>query len=332
MLIPADDQALMAITRYYADLSAHVSLACPPPEIMSLVLDKSDTLQVAQKCGIPIPRTRLLSSSSELLDAVSSMPFPWILKPSRKEIDVEEIKSLVLLTPDQVGLKFPKPRDFSPPMLLQEFCGGIGVGIELLMRDGDCRALFQHRRLKEFPHTGGVSVTAIAEQPNPGLVNMAQKLLQALDWEGPAMVEFKVNPANASTVLLEVNGRYWGTLALPIMAGVDFPFYHWQLAHGEEPVVPERYVVGTRWRWTAGHLARLNSLLIAARRSGAARQEVQDALSNFPSFFDTDARDPLAAESDPLPAILDLAHMLKYLAVSDVDAVIKSRFGRSGQQ
>ena len=332
MLIPADDQALVAITRHYADLNAHIRLACPAPEITSLVLDKASTLEVAQKCGIPIARTKLISSSSELLESVSNMPFPWILKPSRKEMNVEEVKSLMLSTTAQLALKFPKPRDFSTPMLLQEFCAGTGVGVELLMHDGECCAVFQHRRLKEFPHTGGVSVTAIAEQRNVELVDMARNLLQALGWEGPAMVEFKVDPRSGRPVLLEVNGRYWGTISLPIMSGIDFPFYHWQAVHGEQPVVPEQYAVGTRWRWTSGHLARLNGLLIAARRSGVAREEVFKALSNFSSSFDADAHDPLLMATDPMPAVLDLAHILKYLVASDMDILIKSLLRRRGQQ
>jgi predicted ATP-grasp superfamily ATP-dependent carboligase len=332
MLIPADDQALMAITRHYADLNAHVCLACPPPQITNLVLDKASTLEIAQKCGIPIPKTKLISNSAELLELGSSTPFPWILKPSRKELDVEEIKSLTLTTKDQLSLKFPKPCDFSPPMLLQEFCGGTGIGIELLIHEGEVRAVFQHRRLKEFPHTGGVSVTAIAEQPSVELVDMAQNLLMAMGWEGPAMVEFKVDPRDGRAALLEVNGRYWGTIGLPIMAGMDFPFYHWQVLHGEHPVVPECYVIGTRWRWTAGHLARLNGLLIAARHSRPAREEVHKAFPNPSSFFDTDAHDPLVLASDPMPAIFDLAHILKYLVASDTDAFIKSLFSRMGLQ
>ena len=52
------------------------------------------------------------------------------------------------------------------------------------------------------------------------------------------MVEFKVNPNDGSAVLMEVNGRYWGTISLPIFAGMDFPWYHWQVAHGERPEIP----------------------------------------------------------------------------------------------
>jgi len=324
MLIPADDQALMAISTHYADFNGDLCIGCPPPGITDLILDKRATLQVAEQCGIPIPKTRLISNSAELLESASSIPFPWVLKPARKETTVEKIKCLTLASKNEIAVKFSQAQDFSPPMLLQEYCKGDGVGIEMLIHDGECRALFQHRRLKEFPHTGGVSVSAIAERPNVELVEMARTQLRALRWQGPAMVEFKVDPHGRSAVLLEVNGRYWGTISLPVLAGIDFPFYHWQLVHGEQPDVPAHYAAGTRWRWTAGHLARLNSLLIASRRSHAARGELFRAFSNLSSLFDVDACDPLAAPSDPIPAILDLAHMLKYLGASDMDGLVKS--------
>src|SRR5262249_44329675 len=136
---------------------------------------------------------------------------------------------------------------------------------------GKCIAVFQHRRLKELPHTGGFSVTAVAEAVNDNLLQSSLALLDALRWHGIAMVEYKVD-ADGRAVLMEVNGRYWGTISLPILAGLDFPLYHWQLVHGERPAIPERYAVGTRWRWTAGYLGRLYFLLAKARSSASARE------------------------------------------------------------
>jgi protein-tyrosine-phosphatase len=37
------------------------------------------------------------------------------------------------------------------------------------------------------------------------------------------MFEYKVQPRSNEPVLMEVNGRLWGSIALPIQAGVDFP-------------------------------------------------------------------------------------------------------------
>jgi carbamoylphosphate synthase large subunit len=47
-------------------------------------------------------------------------------------------------------------------------------------------------------------------------------LLKALKWHGVAMVEFRLRP-DGTPVFLEVNGRFWTSLALAVHAGADFP-------------------------------------------------------------------------------------------------------------
>lgn len=326
MVIPADDQVLVALTEHYHDLNGLAYIACPPPEITNLVLNKASTLEVAQKCGLPVPQSKLILNSAQLFDLRSRLPFPWVLKPAAKEVPVEEKKSYILATAEEVAAQFPSAQQFTPPMLLQEYCPGIGVGVEMLMHEGKATATFQHRRLKEFPYTGGFSVTAIAEQPSPVLVEQSLALLRALQWEGPAMVEFKVNPQDGRAVLMEVNGRYWGTIALPIFAGIDFPLYHWQLAHGEAPSVPGGYAAGTKWIWTVGHIARLHGLLVAARRSASARKELLHSLLEFPASLGPSTCHALFSASDPMPGVVDLLHLGKFYLLQDVKAFSK-RFG-----
>ena len=323
MVIPADDQALAALTEHYYDLTDLAHLACPPPDITRLVLNKCSSLQLAQKCGLRIPKTMLVSHSDQLFDSLSEFSFPLVVKPARKDVRMEEAKSITLRTTNEVQARFPSPGPFSIPMLLQEYCAGAGVGIEMLMHQGECLAVFQHRRLKEFPYTGGVSVAAVSEQPNPGLVAKSLALLRALKWEGPAMVEFKVHAQDGSAVFMEVNGRYWGTLSLPAQAGIDFPFYHWQVLHGEVPCVPENYAVGMKWRWTAAHIGRFHGLLWASQHSSAARRELLRSLVQLPTLFNPSVRDAIFMFSDPMPAILELTRSLKDVWSYDTKALLR---------
>jgi predicted ATP-grasp superfamily ATP-dependent carboligase len=331
MLIPADDQALTAITEHYYELKDLLILACPPPEVTNQILDKSSTLAAAHKIGMRIPKTEVISHSSQLFELSSSFAFPWVLKPAKKEVREEEIKSLNLASAEELTAKIPRGRKFNPPMLLQEYCGGAGVGVELLMHEGECCAVFQHCRLKELPYTGGVSVSAVAEEPSPKLVENSIALLRVLRWEGPAMVEFKVNPDNGDAVFMEVNGRYWGTIGLPISAGIDFPLYHWQLLHGETPAVPDHYAAGTSWRWMAGHVVRLHGLLRAARRSSAARAELRRTLSSFPSPSKILIGDAMFSSSDPSPSILEALHTVKVLFFCDLKELTGCILPRAGR-
>jgi predicted ATP-grasp superfamily ATP-dependent carboligase len=52
--------------------------------------------------------------------------------------------------------------------------------------------------------------------------------------DGVAMVEFKLDRRKGNAAkLIDVNGRFWGSLQLAILSGVDFPYYLYQLAVGD---------------------------------------------------------------------------------------------------
>jgi predicted ATP-grasp superfamily ATP-dependent carboligase len=84
---------------------------------------------------------------------------------------------------------------------------------------------------------------------HPRIEELGIRLLQSLKWHGVAMVEFKVDPRDNEPKLMELNPRFWGSLALAIHAGVDFPYLLYRMAMGKEfaPVVD--YTVGVRCRW-----------------------------------------------------------------------------------
>jgi len=313
MVVLADDCMLAAVSEHYDDLRDITRVACPAPAVTRLVLDKSATLKIAQNCGIYVPRTEVVRNSSQLQDLVGGMPFPWIVKPAEKQARPEEVKTCSLATSDEVATRFPKGQQFDPPMLVQEYCAGAGVGVEILLHKGECVAAFQHRRLKEFPYSGGYSVTAIAEPLDRSLFQSSLNLLRALQWDGIAMVEYKVDAAGRA-VLMEVNGRYWGTIGLPISAGIDFPLDHWKIVHGEPVEVLSSYAVGSQWRWTVGYLFRLYGLSVQARHSASARKLLRTNLWQLFADFSPSVPDATFEFSDPLASLVPLLRAVGYIS------------------
>jgi predicted ATP-grasp superfamily ATP-dependent carboligase len=313
MLIPVNDPALAVVSEHDSQLRALLHVACPPPQIVQRVLNKSLTLDFARKAGIPTPPTYRVSGISELAAIRSQLRFPLVAKPFDKSSEMDfkvryfqtyELLYQALAANDQLGGK----------LLLQEFVEGDGVGVEALIHNGEPVAIFQHRRLKEVPASGGVAAVAVAEPPEPMLVDQALALLRALEWEGIAMVEFRYDRAQRRSFLMEVNGRYWGSVSLPINAGVDFPWYEWQIARGEKPSVPVDYSVGSSWRWSAGYIDRWHGL---ALKHPAVLKNL------LPSPADLSAGDALWDSSDPMPAIFELLRTVKNLIISDGKAVLR---------
>jgi len=316
LLVPTNDTALAAVTRHYYELAGKLAIACPPPPIVNQVLDKGLTLDLGCKCQIAVPETLRVDNASGLEEAARKLNFPLIAKPQTKyresSLKVTRFNSLAELH------AFVSRHKGLPPMLLQRLVAGEGIGIELLRHGGHCIATFQHRRRKEFPYSGGVSVVAVSEAPDAALVEQARRLLDALEWEGVAMVEFKVDPESGRAVLMEVNGRFWGTIALPVQAGIDFPLYVWQIAHGETPRVPPHYEVGACWRWSAGYVRRLHGVAAGAVKPGAKGARLRDDLWHSGADFAPSVRDALWTASDPLPAIQEMAQALGEIARSDL--------------
>jgi protein-tyrosine-phosphatase len=128
------------------------------------------------------------------------------------------------------------------PVQQQEYVSGRGIGVEFLFNRGRNVWHFAHERVHEYPLTGGASSYRRSINPPQAMLHDAEKLLTALDWHGVAMVEFKMN-ANGQYWLMEINPRLWGSLALSIDAGVDFPLGLLQIARGDEPALQPKYKV-----------------------------------------------------------------------------------------
>jgi len=150
------------------------------------------------------------------------------------------------------------------PLLVQERIVGPGIGIFLLRWEGRVLARFAHRRLREKPPSGGVSVYRESITPPADALAYAEALLDALDWRGVAMVEFKRDGETGPPYLMEINGRFWGSLQLAIDAGVDFPRLLVEAAFGHAPAQPLEGRPGVRLRWLLGDL---DHLLLRLRKS-----------------------------------------------------------------
>ena len=319
-LIPTTDGALSAISKHYAELSPLLQLACPPAKIIDRVLNKEETLAIASRCGIRVPREYLVSSRA-IADA-AELTFPVVAKPRHKS-SAESFKVRYFHSAHELSAALQSGQ--LDDVILQEYSPGQGVGVEVLFYGGVCVASFQHRRVKEFPHTGGAAAIAVAETVDPALKDMALTLLRGLEWEGIAMVEFRHDRNTGNATLMEVNGRYFGTIALPIMAGVDFPAFEWQVRHGETPSVPASYAAGLRWRWSAGMFKRRHGMVTGSKSTLPTAGFEQDARSPESGPM----KDALWSAQDPMPAILELTRAARMLAVQDAKAVVKRLVPRS---
>jgi predicted ATP-grasp superfamily ATP-dependent carboligase len=168
--------------------------------------------------------------------------------------------------------------------------------------DGERRplAIFGHRRLREYPITGGPS-TLRESYRNEALIEQSLRLLRTIGMVGVAMVEYKVDPCSGQPLLMEVNPRFWGSLQLAVLAGVDFPVLYHKASLGMDvqPVLTYPEGVLCRWLWPGDLLHFLNN---------------PQRFHLKPSFFQFRGMgDDILSARDPLPAIGMLLEGLRKL-------------------
>jgi predicted ATP-grasp superfamily ATP-dependent carboligase len=308
ILIPVTDGSLVAVLRA-RERFAGVTIPFADFAAMSAISDKARVLAEAQAIGIAVPESVTVARREELTPALAqTLRFPIVLKPSRSvragaqgasKHDVRHAadgRELMMLARELPESAFPA--------LLQRRIVGPGEGIFLLRWEGRTIARFAHRRLREKPPAGGVSVYSESVRADEDLVARSEALLDRFEWRGVAMVEYKRDAATGTPYLMEVNGRFWGSLQLAIEAGVNFPALLVACAHGEKPPAVTSYRVGVRNRWWWGDVDQLLTRLRRSRRRLSLPREFPGRLAAIGEFVAATlgpGRDEVLRLDDPRP-------------------------------
>jgi len=318
VLLPITDAALLALLPERESF-AHVRIPFPTHGQFRRICDKATVLEVAGRLGIDVPGQVSVTDPSERDDlTANSLRFPLVVKPARSvgEANGRRAKLGVSHVADWNGLQ--DLLDLAPtaayPLLLQQRVVGPGIGVFLLVWGGELLAVFGHRRLREKPPSGGVSVYRESVAVQPELVARSRALLDEFAWEGVAMVEYKIDAGTGTPYLMEVNGRFWGSLQLAIDAGVDFPALLLAAACGERPQPVLSYREGVKCRWWWGDV---DQLLLRLRRSREALALPPDepgrwsALAEFLMSWKDGGRREVLRPDDPRPFLHETLQWLR---------------------
>jgi predicted ATP-grasp superfamily ATP-dependent carboligase len=287
LVLPISEQSMLAILPIRARLSP---AAIPFPDLAAFnaLTDKRRLLEEASKLGIAIPVQEVVADLASVASIeFDALRYPIVIKPGRSvgEHAGGRVKFSVLYASNAAELrrKMLLLPGAAFPVLLQQQIVGPGTGVFLLIWDGELRAQFAHRRLCEKPPSGGVSVYRESIALDQELLKRSRALLDRFNWRGVAMVEYKRDAATGQPYLMEVNGRFWGSLQLAIDAGVDFPRLLAASALGERLEPQTSYRVGVRSRWWWGQVDHLAGRL---RRRATAPPVPPDTRSIARAFGD----------------------------------------------
>jgi predicted ATP-grasp superfamily ATP-dependent carboligase len=295
----------------------NITALIPDKASMETVLNKDKVCQLARDLGINTP-IEYAAANGVLPEDIR---FPVILKWANPN-DV-----LALLNTHNIPfLKceycYSKPELITAlakydlikhyPMI-QSYCPGYGLGQMIYMHNGEAVLSFQHKRIHEWPPEGGFSCLAesVDLSEHHLLFQQSIALLKKVQWEGPAMVEYRFNPNTNEAVLMEINGRFWGSLPLAYHAHANFGWTHYSIqVLGKIPDQP-KIRFGIRCMFFIPELKRMLVLLFKAK-------SIQDKSLVFNTFNELGAffSHYLSGQSfyvfkwrDPKPFLIDMYHL-----------------------
>jgi predicted ATP-grasp superfamily ATP-dependent carboligase len=312
------DATYLALYAARESLREYATLVYPPEKSVEIAFNKAATHSIARLVGVPTITTHMLESREEVARLAETLSYPAVIK-TRRSVTWHEGKGVFgsasfVHTREGLVQKFTELKDvLGEAPLIQDLIRGEEYGVEMIADDGVPRACIVHHRMRSLSPTGGASV--LKEVITEGvlhdqMVMYADRLVKELAWSGPVMVEFKVDADSREPKLMEINGRFWGSLPLSIAAGIDMPYYYFLLATGGEfpEAVSPRHTVTRHFLGDAKHLLRVLFARDKMRSSHyPKRMTAMREFFKLPTGTQSDVWD----WRDPKPAFMEVIDILK---------------------
>jgi predicted ATP-grasp superfamily ATP-dependent carboligase len=335
MIVPVREPDIYVLSRYREDFAEHVAPLWPAFEVLREAHDRVRLVAAAAEAGVTIPETELLSEVED-----------WdrkLIAKSRYALVTDERAGRKPAVGDGSGPVDGQARteereaEFSPggfadvgktryiepgiepdreritaamyhDPIVQEYIPGTEYTFRALYDEGEPVATCQKRATRGYKYARGPSVyheaTAIPELTEAGL-----SLLDQLEWHGVASVGFIRDERTGEFTLLEINPRFWSSLPSDLPAGVDFPYYYWRAAGGEEVTRNPSYETGDGTHLLRGELAYLHSILFE-EFAFVEKPPFWPEVWNVARSLVTDPRFDYLSLDDPEPFVQDLRNQV----------------------
>jgi len=312
-IVPVREPDVYVLAKYRASFGDHVATLWPDAETLERAHDRVALADAARAAGVAVPET-------ELLTAVDSWTDRRIVKARYGFLADRYVDDIEPATARQMGAtRYVDPG--APPdvdaiveemghvPIVQEYVEGTEYTIRALYDRGE-RVLSTGKALRrgmKYPRGPSVYHEAV---DIPELEAAGTAVLDELDWHGPASVGFIRDAETGTFKLLEINPRFWASLPCDVHAGVDYPYYYWQLAAGESGPFDPPYSPGTASHFLRGELVHLHSVL-TEEYAYVPRPSVAATVAGLGLSLLTQPNFDLFSLDDPRPFLRDVLNTVR---------------------
>ncbi|MGA7837429.1 MAG: hypothetical protein WB996_05640, partial [Ignavibacteriaceae bacterium] len=225
IILPTDDEYLTSVSKFKEKLSQHFIVACNNFDVITKLINKSFIYDIANKSGIPTPRNRVTNDNKVAIKFVNQIGFPCLIKPSQSHIYFKLFGKKMAKVSDNDSLEkeLVNAALQNLVVMIQEFIPGNDKDNYSYWGYRDNGSFYSEATAQKVrndpPGTGSprVQVTKYISE----LIPLARKILDALDYQGYANVEFKKDHRTNEYKFMEINPRINRCMLQAIAGGID---------------------------------------------------------------------------------------------------------------
>ncbi|MFN2593513.1 MAG: hypothetical protein ABR579_01335 [Actinomycetota bacterium] len=249
----AGDAEILALSRGRSELKVRVPY--PSHEAVVRALDKLELARAAERAGLDSPLT-VEPNGGDL-----GLELPVIVKarlhsPPGSIGGLGRIEAAVVTTREAAVARVARIVGLGARPIVQELIPGRLMALIVLREpEGKIVSCVQQVAERTWPDSAGISVRATTVPVDDVLREKVAALLDDLGWFGLAELQFVLSDAGGAW-LIDLNGRFYGSLALAIGSGPDVASQWAAIAAGSPRETISEAATGIRYQWLEGDLRR----------------------------------------------------------------------------
>jgi predicted ATP-grasp superfamily ATP-dependent carboligase len=247
VIFPMDDDTLDVVMKHFEDFSKCCTITLPDHKSYETACDKGKAVKLAYEAGVPCPKTIFPDRLDNLKQLTINLDYPLVIKP-RKSSGSRGIR--IAKNEEEFTSLYMETHNIHPFPIIQEYIG-IGDRYDVCLlydKKHERKAQFVQKEIRHFPVDIGPSTVQMSIE-HPELLSMAESVMKKLPWQGVVELEFMIDQRDNQLKFMEINPRFWGSLQMAIIAGVDFPWLLYKLGTKDFVENTLEYKTGLMCRW-----------------------------------------------------------------------------------
>jgi len=215
------------ISKHRSQLRKYFKVITPHLDIIDKIYDKSQLLNGAEQCEVPVPVTYYFKTANEHIP--DSLLFPIITKGKHglsfyktfgKKVLVANNESELTIQLQQIAENYRIEDTFSQELI--PFDGyNKTISFAAFCIDGEIKTHWMGVKLREHPLRFGTA-TFTKSVSIPECYKHSTSLLKKIGYTGVCEVEYLFDQRTKQYKLIEINARTWLWVGLARFCGVDF--------------------------------------------------------------------------------------------------------------